>query len=169
MQEPAPAHNANRCVHYGYVVLGLVILVVFSALGLARFGYTSILPAMQEALHLTNSQTGALQSWNLVGYLVTVVFAGILAARFGPRAIMDFVHRADGQGCEGVLIHCKAGISRSAAIAKWIAEQHRGEINVTSELGQGSSFRVLLPLIIPQESASTPATIHPPTVSSRSR
>ena len=46
-----------------------MILVVFSALGLARFGYTSILPAMQEALKLSNTQTGVLQSWNLVGYL----------------------------------------------------------------------------------------------------
>ena len=76
-------------VHYGLMVLGLVVLVVFSALGLARFGYTSILPAMQEALHLSNTRTGVLQSWNLVGYLVTVVFAGILAARFGPRVVIS--------------------------------------------------------------------------------
>jgi MFS family permease len=88
MKDPAPHSAANRRVHYGYAVLGLVMLVVFSALGLARFGYTSILPAMQEALHLTNTQTGVLQSWNLIGYLVTVVFAGLLAARFGPRIII---------------------------------------------------------------------------------
>lgn len=84
---PAPETAARRC-HYGYVVLGLIVLVVFSALGLARFGYTSLLPAMQHALHLTNTQTGILQSWNLVGYLVTVGFAGVLAARFGPRAVI---------------------------------------------------------------------------------
>lgn len=82
---PVPETAARRC-HYGYVVLGLIVLVVFSALGLARFGYTSLLPAIQHALHLTNTQTGILQSWNLVGYLVTVGFAGVLAARFGPRA-----------------------------------------------------------------------------------
>jgi MFS family permease len=79
---------ADRRLHYGFIVLGLVILVVFSALGLARFGYTSILPAMQEALQLSNTQTGVLQSWNLVGYLVTVVFSGFLAARFGPRIVI---------------------------------------------------------------------------------
>lgn len=84
---PAPETAVRRC-HYGYVVLGLIVLVVFSALGLARFGYTSLLPAMQHALHLTNTQTGILQSWNLVGYLVTVGFAGVLAARFGPRAVI---------------------------------------------------------------------------------
>jgi MFS family permease len=75
-------------LHYGIVVLGLVILVVFSALGLARFGYTSILPSMQEALDLSNTQTGVLQSWNLVGYLLTVTLAGALAARLGPRLVI---------------------------------------------------------------------------------
>jgi MFS family permease len=70
-------------------VLALIILAVFGSLGLARFGYTSILPAMQDSLQLTNRQTGELQSWNLVGYLVTVVFAGLLAARHGPRLVIS--------------------------------------------------------------------------------
>ena len=88
MQRLDPNSRAGTGVHYGFVVLGLVVLVVFSALGLARFGYTSLLPAMQEALHLTNTQTGALQSWNLLGYMLTVVGAGLLAARFGPRVVI---------------------------------------------------------------------------------
>jgi len=75
-------------LHYGLVVLALIVLAVFGSLGLARFGYTSILPAMQDSLKLSNSQTGELQSWNLLGYLVTVVFAGLLAARFGPRLVI---------------------------------------------------------------------------------
>lgn len=96
---------ANGRLHYGLVVLGLVVLVVFSALGLARFGYTSILPAMQEALRLTNAQTGVLQSWNLIGYLVTVVFAGALAARFGPRVVIavGLLIAATGMGLSGLL------------------------------------------------------------------
>ena len=53
-------------MHYGFIVLALIVLSVFSALGLARFGYTSILPAMQEGLHLSNTQTGALQTLNLM-------------------------------------------------------------------------------------------------------
>lgn len=76
-------------LHYGHVVLSLVVLAVFSALGLARFGYTSILPAMQEGLRLSNTQTGELQTLNLVGYLITVVFAGMLAARHGPRILIS--------------------------------------------------------------------------------
>ena len=91
MQSPdrTPRAGTNTRIHYGFVVLGLVVLVVFSALGLARFGYTSILPAMQAALQLSNTQTGVLQSWNLLGYLLTVVMAGVLAARFGPRVVIS--------------------------------------------------------------------------------
>jgi predicted MFS family arabinose efflux permease len=74
--------------HYALVVLGLIVLAVFAALGLGRHGYTSLLPAMQDSLKLTNTQTGELQSWNLVGYLLTVVFAGVLATRFGPRIVI---------------------------------------------------------------------------------
>ena len=75
-------------MHYGIIILALIVCSVFGSLGLARFGYTSILPAMQEGLHLSNTQTGALQTLNLVGYLLTVVFAGILAARYGPRVVI---------------------------------------------------------------------------------
>ena len=75
--------------HYGYVVLGFIVLAVFASLGLGRHGYTSVLPAMQDSLKLSNAQAGALQSWHLLGYLLTVVFAGVLAARFGTRLVIS--------------------------------------------------------------------------------
>ena len=81
--------KATPRLHYGLVVLAMIVLAVFGGLGLARFGYTSILPAMQDSLKLTNTQTGELQSWNLVGYLLTVFFAGILATRYGPRLVIS--------------------------------------------------------------------------------
>ncbi|MBI5032946.1 MAG: MFS transporter [Chloroflexi bacterium] len=80
--------KATPRFHYGYVVLTMIVTAVFGSLGLGRFGYTSILPAMQDGLKLTNTQTGELQSWNLVGYLLTVVFAGLIAARWGPRVVI---------------------------------------------------------------------------------
>ena len=83
-----PAERAASRVHYGFVILGLVVLAVFASLGLGRFGYTSILPAMQDRLGLSNVQTGTLQSWNLIGYLLTVVLAGMLSARYGPRVVI---------------------------------------------------------------------------------
>ncbi len=81
--------KATPRIHYGLVVLTMIVLAVFGGLGLARFGYTSILPAMQDSLKLTNTQTGELQSWNLIGYLFTAVIAGILAARYGPRVVIS--------------------------------------------------------------------------------
>ena len=80
---------AKPRVHYGYIVLTMIVLAVFGSLGLARFGYASILPAMQDGLKLTNAQTGELQSWNSVGYLLVVVFAGILASHYGPRVVIS--------------------------------------------------------------------------------
>ncbi len=88
MEQAKAVTRAAPRVHYGMVVLAMIVLAVFGGLGLARFGYTSILPAMQEGLGLSNTQTGELQSANLVGYLLTAVVAGLLAARFGPRLVI---------------------------------------------------------------------------------
>ena len=89
MEQATTVAKAEPRVHYGLIVLATIVLAVFGALGLARFGYTSILPSMQEGLKLTNTQTGELQSWNLFGYMLAVVLAGVLAARYGPRVVIS--------------------------------------------------------------------------------
>ncbi len=40
------------------------------------------------------------------------------------QSIIDFVWRANEAGVENILVHCKAGVSRSAAVAKWIAGEY---------------------------------------------
>ncbi len=40
------------------------------------------------------------------------------------RQIIEFVQNARSSGVTGVLVHCRAGISRSAAVAKWIAGKY---------------------------------------------
>lgn len=40
------------------------------------------------------------------------------------RDMIEFVHDFSLSGGEGILVHCHAGISRSAAVAKWIAERY---------------------------------------------
>lgn len=76
-------------LHYGWIIAGMSVITVFGALGLARFGYTMILPSMKEGLSLTDSQAGDLATVNMVGYLVMAVTCGYLASRFGPRIIIS--------------------------------------------------------------------------------
>lgn len=44
--------------------------------------------------------------------------------------------------------HAKRGTGLGLAICKWIAESHKGRIEVQSRLGEGSCFTVILPLTI---------------------
>ena len=83
-----PTTRESPRFHYAWVVLGVGTLVVFGSLGLARFGYTMLLPPMQAGLHLDNTQAGALATANLAAYLVLAVVGGAMASRFGPRAVI---------------------------------------------------------------------------------
>jgi len=76
-------------LHYAWIILLVSTLTVLGALGFARFGYTLILPDMQAALDLSNTQTGALATANFVGYLTLAVVGGFLASRYGPRRVVS--------------------------------------------------------------------------------
>jgi fucose permease len=73
---------------YRWVVLAMGFLAVFGALGFGRFGYSAILPAMQEDLDISSAAAGSLASWNLGGYVVMAAVGGLLASRFGPRKVV---------------------------------------------------------------------------------
>ncbi len=66
--------------HYGWIVLAMGTWVVFASLGLARFSYSAVLPAMQEGLGMDNKLGGALATANLAGYLV---FSVLSSGEFG--------------------------------------------------------------------------------------
>jgi len=74
---------------YPWLVLAAGTMAVFSALGLARFGYSVLLPPMQSGLGLDNSQAGVLASANLIGYLVMALAGGALASHFGARIVVS--------------------------------------------------------------------------------
>jgi len=74
-------------VHYAWIVLGMGTLAIFGALGMARFGYTALLPSMQAGLAMDNTQAGLLATANLIGYLALSAVGGALAAHYGPRRI----------------------------------------------------------------------------------
>ncbi len=63
-------------------------MVVGAALGLARFGYSTVLPAMQEGIGLDNTQAGVIATANLFGYLMLAAIGGALASRLGPRVVI---------------------------------------------------------------------------------
>lgn len=66
----------------------MAFLGVFGALGFGRFGYSAILPSMQDALGLSTAAAGSLASWNLAGYTVFAAIGGLLASRFGARVVL---------------------------------------------------------------------------------
>jgi len=57
-----------------------------------------------------------------------------------PR-IFDRFYRADQARSRGV-----PGSGLGLAIAQWVADAHKGSIEVSSRLGEGSIFRIRLPL-----------------------
>jgi predicted MFS family arabinose efflux permease len=73
---------------YRWVVLAMGFLAVFGALGFGRFGYSAILPSMQESLGISSAAAGSLASWNLGGYVIMAAVGGLLASRFGSRKVV---------------------------------------------------------------------------------
>ena len=74
-------------LHYAWVIVGAGVMGVMGALGLGRFGYTVILPAMKDGLALNYGQMGLLGTGNLVGYLFFSLLGGFLAARYGTKIV----------------------------------------------------------------------------------
>lgn len=86
MHQKSPS-TAGRS-RYRWIVLALGFLGVFGAVGLGRFGYSAILPSMQEGLQITSATAGAFASWNFGGYLIMAAASGVLSHKFGPRLIV---------------------------------------------------------------------------------
>jgi predicted protein tyrosine phosphatase len=60
------------------------------------------------------------------------------------RQIVRFVQDANTSGATGVLVHCRAGISRSAAVAKWIAGKYGLRFPESYSLYNKHVYRVLV-------------------------
>lgn len=86
--EATAGYPQTGWIDYCWVVLAVGTLAIFGALGLGRFGYTVVLPAMQQGLGMDNTQAGVMASMNLAGYLALSALGGALAARFGPRRVI---------------------------------------------------------------------------------
>ena len=82
------ANSVPSRFHYGWVILIMATMTVFGALGLARYSYSVVLPAMQENLLLDNTETGMLATFNVVGYLIFSAVGGALATRYSSRQVI---------------------------------------------------------------------------------
>lgn len=113
--------------NYSWVVLVMGIFVVFGALGLARYGYTMVLPSMQVELGMNNSQAGLLAAFNLAGYLIFALIGGALAARFGIRVIASLGLLFAGAG---MIFTGMAGEFISVALWRTVTGLGSGSANV---------------------------------------
>jgi sugar phosphate permease len=74
-----------RKIHYGWVVVAVGSLVLFSCFGLARYAYSMLIPAMQAGLGLTYDKMGFIGTGNFIGYLISVLLAPRVMRRMTPR------------------------------------------------------------------------------------
>ncbi len=154
-----------RC-HYGWCVAAMGTLVVFGSLGLARFGYTALLPAMQAALAMDNTQAGMLATANLVGYLLLSAGGGALASRYGPRLVIliGLLVAAAGMLLTGLahsvpqaaLWRAVTGIGSGASnvpvmglLAAWATSRRRGIVTGIGVSGSSLAL-IVIGLLVPQ-------------------
>jgi len=150
---------------YRWAILAMAGFVVFGALGLSRFSYTSILPSMQDGLGLTNTQAGGLATANLAGYMAMAVVGGALASRFGPRRVVPggLLLACIGMVITGLSIGypmalggrflsgagaAGSNIPAHTMIALWFSQRRRGVATGTAATGASVGL-ILVGLLVP--------------------
>lgn len=77
-----------KTINYGWVIVGVGLLVKMTGLGFGRFAYSMVLPSMRESLRFNYIQMGLLSGAILLGYLLFSLISGLLATRFGAKKIV---------------------------------------------------------------------------------
>jgi MFS family permease len=75
-------------IYYGWVIVGVGVLVKMTGLGFGRFAYAMLLSNMRDSLKFNYSQMGLLSGGILLGYLFFSFIGGILTTRFGPKRVV---------------------------------------------------------------------------------
>jgi MFS family permease len=77
-----------KAIHYGWVIVGMGVLVKMTGLGFGRFAYPMLIPSMRGSLGFNYIEMGLLSGAIMLGYLLFSLIGGILATRFGPKRIV---------------------------------------------------------------------------------
>ena len=117
--------------HYGWAIVFTGTLILFACLGLARFAYGMLLPAMRAGLGLNYDQIGFISTGNFAGYLIAVIAAPALIRRFQPRITIV--------GGLLLIALCMLGISRSGSFEAVLV--------LYAVIGVGSGF-ALIPAVV---------------------
>lgn len=164
----ATTNLARPPLHYGFIILGTMVLSTIAVQGLGRFAITLILPAMKEALKLSYVEQGLLVTALFSGWFVSNFLTGLLMPRLGGRLVMTA-----GMGlaalCMGgaavgptftlllvILFLGGLGIGSQAVatlalVAAWFAARRRGSAagTLTGSTGIGTAFSgALIPWVI---------------------
>lgn len=130
-------------MHYGWIIVLIGGLTVFSCLGLARFAYSMLLPSMGKSLALGYDQMGYIGTGNFAGYLAAVALAPFFMHRWGGRrtitaglallaSCMVLIGRATGF-VPALVLYFLTGIGSGLAnvpmmvlVSHWFAQAKRG-------------------------------------------
>lgn len=77
-----------NAIHYGWVIVGVGVLVKMAGLGFGRFAYPMLIPSMKESLSFNYSEMGLLSGAIMMGYFLFSLIAGVLATRSSPKKIV---------------------------------------------------------------------------------
>jgi MFS family permease len=80
--------QAMKKIHYGWVIVGVGVLVKMTGLGFGRFAYPMLIPNMRGTLGFNYIEMGLLSGAIMLGYFVFSLISGMLATRFGPKRIV---------------------------------------------------------------------------------
>ena len=77
-----------KAINYGWVIVGVGLLVNMTGLGFGRFAYPMLIPNMRGSLGFNYVEMGLLSGAIMLGYLLSSLISGMLTTRFGPRRIV---------------------------------------------------------------------------------
>ena len=152
-------------LHYAWMIVLSGGLTLFACLGLARFAFGLLLPAMRQGLALGYDQMGLISTGNFIGYLLAVALSPWLIRRFRPRAVifyglllvclcMLFISRAENLAMLVIfygLVGAGSGfanIPTMVLVSHWFRRNKRGQAAGLIIAGNGLAI-ILAGLLVP--------------------